>query len=75
MPGLEVSGGGLDHPYQVLQFHLHWGDAELHPGSEHTLNDHRYPMEVSLLPHAPTSGIFLMVLMVPSARITRALKF
>ena len=50
VPGhLEVSGGGLNHTYEVLQFHLHWGDTELHPGSEHMLNDRRYPMEVSLL--------------------------
>ncbi|XP_059893175.1 carbonic anhydrase 4-like [Gadus macrocephalus] len=50
VPGhLEVSGGGLNHTYEVLQFHLHWGDTELHPGSEHMLNDHRYPMEMHIV--------------------------
>lgn len=41
---LEVSGGGLSGLYSVLQFHFHWStDNE---GSEHTVDDHRYPMEV-----------------------------
>lgn len=44
---LEVSGGGLDYVYSTLQFHFHWGstsnDSE---GSEHTVDSHRYPMEV-----------------------------
>lgn len=42
----EVSGGGLNGTYSTIQFHLHWGDTEHHPGSEHTVDGHRYPMEV-----------------------------
>lgn len=43
---VEVSGGGLNGMYSVTQFHFHWGDKELHPGSEHTIDDYRYPAEV-----------------------------
>ncbi|CAL8282207.1 unnamed protein product [Merluccius merluccius] len=44
---VEVSGGGLNGSYGVLQFHFHWGDTALHPGSEHMLDGHRYPMEAT----------------------------
>ncbi|KAM4715239.1 uncharacterized protein FYW61_018182 [Anableps anableps] len=44
----EVSGGGLNGQYSVLQFHFHWGTKTL-PGSEHTLNDHHYPMEMHIV--------------------------
>ena len=43
---LTVSGGGLSTTYQSLQFHLHWGNGDAVPGSEHTVNGMRYPMEV-----------------------------
>lgn len=45
---IEVSGGGLDGTYSALQFHFHWGQTDFtnHPGSEHTVDGHRYPMEV-----------------------------
>lgn len=43
---VEVSGGGLDATYSTFQLHFHWGDTEHHPGSEHTIDGHRYPMEV-----------------------------
>lgn len=49
MEGLvEVSGGGLGHVYCSLQFHFHWGSEGSHdsPGSEHTVDSKRYPMEV-----------------------------
>uniref|UniRef100_A0A8C1QR33 Si:ch211-173d10.4 n=1 Tax=Cyprinus carpio TaxID=7962 RepID=A0A8C1QR33_CYPCA len=41
-------GGGLKHKYTALQFHFHWGGKDLvnHPGSEHSLNGHRSPLEV-----------------------------
>uniref|UniRef100_A0A3Q1GHA7 Alpha-carbonic anhydrase domain-containing protein n=1 Tax=Acanthochromis polyacanthus TaxID=80966 RepID=A0A3Q1GHA7_9TELE len=44
-----LSGGGLNGTYSTIQFHFHWGDTEHHPGSEHTIDDHRYPMEVQHL--------------------------
>uniref|UniRef100_A0A3Q3VTJ4 Alpha-carbonic anhydrase domain-containing protein n=1 Tax=Mola mola TaxID=94237 RepID=A0A3Q3VTJ4_MOLML len=43
---VEVSGGGLSATYSTIQFHFHWGDTEHHPGSEHTVDGLRYPMEV-----------------------------
>ncbi|XP_067100244.1 uncharacterized protein [Osmerus mordax] len=46
---VEVKGGGLDGTYVPLQFHFHWGDTELQPGSEHTVDGHRYPMEMHLV--------------------------
>lgn len=41
---VEISGGGLEHVYSTLQFHFHWGSVT--DGSEHTVDSHRYPMEV-----------------------------
>lgn len=43
---VEVSGGGLGGTYSTVQLHFHWGDTEHHPGSEHTVDGRRYPMEV-----------------------------
>ncbi|XP_034563715.1 carbonic anhydrase 4-like [Notolabrus celidotus] len=45
----EVSGGGLNGTYSTIQFHLHWGDTEHHPGSEHMVDGHRYPMEMHIV--------------------------
>ncbi|RXN12068.1 transient receptor potential cation channel subfamily M member 4-like isoform X1 [Labeo rohita] len=46
-----IRGGGLKHKYTVLQFHFHWGGKDLmcHPGSEHTLNGHRSPLEMHIV--------------------------
>lgn len=44
---VQINGGGLNGTYSTTQFHLHWGDTEHHPGSEHTIDGERYPMEVS----------------------------
>ncbi|XP_021172448.2 carbonic anhydrase 4 [Fundulus heteroclitus] len=47
---VEVSGGGLEHVYSTLQFHFHWGtDAADSEGSEHTVDSHRYPMEMHIV--------------------------
>lgn len=43
---VEVSEGGLNGTYSALELHFRWGDDEHHPGSEHTVDGHRYPMEV-----------------------------
>nr|XP_045016484.1 carbonic anhydrase 9 isoform X2 [Jaculus jaculus] len=41
--GLEMAlGPGQE--YRALQLHLHWGTSD-HPGSEHTINGHRFPAE------------------------------
>uniref|UniRef100_A0A671KJ48 Si:ch211-173d10.4 n=1 Tax=Sinocyclocheilus anshuiensis TaxID=1608454 RepID=A0A671KJ48_9TELE len=39
------------HKYTVLQFHFHWGGEDLvnHPGSEHSLNGHRSPLEMHIV--------------------------
>lgn len=43
-PGLKMAlGPGQE--YRALQLHLHWGTSD-HPGSEHTVNGHRFPAEV-----------------------------
>lgn len=53
-----VTEGGLDDSYTALQLHFHWGkldsDGELHGGSEHTLDDKRYPAEMHIV-HGRTS--------------------
>ena len=40
-----VLGAHLNAAYKVVQLHLHWGD-DGGPGSEHTIDGERYPMEV-----------------------------
>lgn len=46
---VKVSGGGLNGTYVALQFHFHWGSSDHHPGSEHTVDGHRYPMEMHIV--------------------------
>jgi len=45
---LKVSGGHLPGPYQLAQFHFHWGDAT-NPGSEHLVAGHRHFAEIHLV--------------------------
>ncbi|XP_029702116.1 putative carbonic anhydrase 3 [Takifugu rubripes] len=45
---VEISGGGLKHVYSILQFHFHWGSGDS-DGSEHTVDSHRYPMEMHIV--------------------------
>ncbi|XP_029383233.1 carbonic anhydrase XVb [Echeneis naucrates] len=47
--GSSVSGGNLPEAYDGLQFHLHWGNGSSVPGSEHTVNGKRYPMELHIV--------------------------
>lgn len=46
---LSVSGGGLSGVYDSLQFHFHWGNLSSGPGSEHTVDGKRYPMELHIV--------------------------
>ncbi|KAL4617820.1 carbonic anhydrase 4-like [Arapaima gigas] len=46
---ISVVGGGLPATYKALQFHLHWGNGSKAPGSEHTVDSKRYPMELHLV--------------------------
>jgi hypothetical protein len=41
----ELSGGPLREPYTFWQMHFHWGTDDLR-GSEHTINNVSFPMEV-----------------------------
>ncbi|KAI3365002.1 hypothetical protein L3Q82_001169 [Scortum barcoo] len=47
--GVSISGGGLSEAYDSLQFHLHWGNGTSVPGSEHTVDGKRYPMELHIV--------------------------
>uniref|UniRef100_A0A8C9XCN5 Carbonic anhydrase n=2 Tax=Sander lucioperca TaxID=283035 RepID=A0A8C9XCN5_SANLU len=47
--GVRISGGGLSEDYDSLQFHLHWGNGTSVPGSEHTVDGKRYPMELHIV--------------------------
>lgn len=40
-----VSGGPLDGPYRLKQFHFHWGKKH-GVGSEHTVDGKSFPSEV-----------------------------
>ncbi|XP_059490330.1 carbonic anhydrase 2-like isoform X1 [Neocloeon triangulifer] len=41
----QLSGGPLRAPYTFWQMHFHWGSSDLY-GSEHTINNVSFPMEV-----------------------------
>lgn len=64
----EVSGGGLDGEYSVLQFHFHW-DVVDHSGSEHALDGYHYPMEVKFL---NILSSFLMIHLIERLLLTKA---
>nr|XP_020441387.1 carbonic anhydrase 15-like isoform X2 [Monopterus albus] len=46
--GMSVSGGGLPDMYHTIQLHFHWGSPATN-GSEHTVDGHRYPMEMHIV--------------------------
>ncbi|XP_040819522.1 carbonic anhydrase 9 [Ochotona curzoniae] len=51
-PGLQLAlAPGRE--YRALQLHLHWGSAD-RPGSEHTVDGHRFPAEIHVV-HMSTS--------------------
>ncbi|CAB1326581.1 unnamed protein product, partial [Coregonus sp. 'balchen'] len=47
--GVQITGGALSEAYDSLQFHLHWGNGTSVPGSEHTVDGIRYPMELHIV--------------------------
>ncbi|XP_043959293.1 carbonic anhydrase 4-like [Gambusia affinis] len=47
--GVKISGGGLSESYDTLQAHLHWGNGTAAPGSEHTVDGKRFPMELHIV--------------------------
>ncbi|XP_019723252.1 carbonic anhydrase 4-like [Hippocampus comes] len=46
--GMQIKGGNLPGTYKALQLHFHWG-GDGGPGSEHTIDGERYPMEMHLV--------------------------
>lgn len=52
---LSISGGGLPETFSLVQFHLHWG-FNAFQGSEHTINDRKYPLEVHFVHQSPITG-------------------
>ncbi|XP_051959127.1 carbonic anhydrase 4-like [Xyrauchen texanus] len=44
-----VNGGGLPGMYNSVQFHLHWGNGSSAPGSEHTVDGKRFPVELHIV--------------------------
>ncbi|KAL6098792.1 uncharacterized protein ACO6RY_17862 [Pungitius sinensis] len=45
---VQLTGGALPGQYRAAQFHFHWG-ANGRPGSEHTIDGERYPMELHIV--------------------------
>uniref|UniRef100_A0A8C5UE29 Carbonic anhydrase n=1 Tax=Malurus cyaneus samueli TaxID=2593467 RepID=A0A8C5UE29_9PASS len=48
----KVGGGGLRRKYKAVEFHLHWGvpgEPQHIPGSEHSIDGEKYPMELHLV--------------------------
>ncbi|XP_077597227.1 carbonic anhydrase IV c [Stigmatopora nigra] len=45
---VRLSGGALPGHYRAAQFHFHWG-ASGTPGSEHTVDGERFPMELHIV--------------------------
>uniref|UniRef100_A0A3B3ZR68 Alpha-carbonic anhydrase domain-containing protein n=1 Tax=Periophthalmus magnuspinnatus TaxID=409849 RepID=A0A3B3ZR68_9GOBI len=45
---VRLSGGGLPGNYRAANFHFHWG-REGSPGSEHTIDGERLPMEMHIV--------------------------
>ncbi|XP_054611726.1 carbonic anhydrase IV c [Dunckerocampus dactyliophorus] len=45
---VRLTGGALPGHYRAAQFHFHWG-ASGTPGSEHTIDGERFPMELHIV--------------------------
>uniref|UniRef100_A0AAY4A282 Carbonic anhydrase n=1 Tax=Denticeps clupeoides TaxID=299321 RepID=A0AAY4A282_9TELE len=46
---MRLAGGGLPGEYVGVQVHLHWGNKASSPGSEHSVDGRRYPMELHIV--------------------------
>ncbi|XP_062398248.1 carbonic anhydrase 9-like [Sardina pilchardus] len=47
-PGMRLRGANFPGEYQTLYMSFHWGSTYM-PGSEHTYNGRRYPMELQII--------------------------
>uniref|UniRef100_A0A667ZA73 Carbonic anhydrase n=1 Tax=Myripristis murdjan TaxID=586833 RepID=A0A667ZA73_9TELE len=45
---IRLTGGALPGHYRAFQFHFHWG-VNGEPGSEHTIDGERFPMELHIV--------------------------
>ncbi|XP_005424514.1 carbonic anhydrase 4 [Geospiza fortis] len=49
----KIGGGGLERKYKAVEFHFHWGllteQQILSPGSEHSIDGEKYPMEFHIV--------------------------
>ncbi|XP_034034032.1 carbonic anhydrase 4 [Thalassophryne amazonica] len=45
---VQLTGGALAGRYRAAQFHFHWG-GDGKPGSEHTIDGERFPMEMHIV--------------------------
>ena len=43
---LDIDGSDFKEKYKFLQFHFHWSKTDSYQGSEHQVNDEKYPLEV-----------------------------
>ena len=55
-----ISGANLPETFYLVQFHFHWGYNSFQ-GSEHTIDERKYPLEVQFVHRAPTSGAFAVI--------------
>ncbi|XP_050979837.1 carbonic anhydrase 4-like [Labeo rohita] len=46
---MRVEGGDLPGLFASTEFHLHWGNGSTTPGSEHSVNGKRFPMELHIV--------------------------
>lgn len=44
---IRIKGGNMAAEYKAVQLHLHWG-KDGGPGSEHTVDGEKFPMEVKI---------------------------
>lgn len=44
---MSISGADLKTTYKLAQIHFHWGENN-YQGSEHLLDDEKFPLEVCL---------------------------
>ncbi|MCJ8735364.1 hypothetical protein PDJAM_G00246100 [Pangasius djambal] len=50
--GMTVKGGSIKHDYRIVEMRFHWGSNTTN-GSEHKLDDRRFPMEMQIVGLAP----------------------
>ncbi|XP_077061917.1 carbonic anhydrase 4-like [Siphateles boraxobius] len=73
---MTVQGGDLPGVYNTKQFHLHWGNGSLSPGSEHTVDGKQYPMELHIVNiHSKYNGSLPAALAANDSTALAALSF